>query len=60
MSRIAKMQKWYCTDCSDTFNDETGERCPQCGFRRVIGPLRYNTAEEIERLLSCDQINGTA
>lgn len=40
-------KRWFCTDCEDTFRDETGERCLSCGFRRVIGPFEHATRAEI-------------
>lgn len=50
------MKKWFCTDCEDLFTDETGERCPQCGFRRVIGPVQYaNRAECAEAIRNPDR-----
>lgn len=45
------MKKWYCTDCEDTFNDPDGERCPMCGFRRVVGPFKYANRHDIKDAL---------
>lgn len=39
-------QKWFCTDCGDTFTDESGERCPMCGSGRVIGPVKHANRDE--------------
>lgn len=43
---MGEKKKWFCTDCDDSFNDETGDRCPMCGFRRVCGPFQYLTTAE--------------
>lgn len=48
---MAEKQKWFCTDCDDIFTDETGERCPSCGFRRVIGPFQYANRHDIKEAL---------
>lgn len=45
------MPKWYCTDCDDIFTDESGARCLSCGFRRVVGPLRYCNRAEVQEAL---------
>lgn len=56
---MAEKKKWFCTDCDDIFNDETGERCPQCGFRRVVGPVKYLTAAECrEAIWSAAQLTN--
>lgn len=52
------MKKWFCTDCDDTFNDETGERCPSCGFRRVVGPVKHLTAAECREAIWSDLLDS--
>ncbi len=48
------MKKWFCTDCGDTFNDKSGNRCPMCGGGRVIGPVKYSSAAECREAIHED------
>lgn len=45
-TKMTDKKKWFCTDCDDSFNDERGERCPMCGFRRICGPFKFLTTAE--------------